>query len=130
MWRLGWNLNFFQFCAQNIDVKCFRASKTFQKAPKTIFLCIDYHFSCLCNLTLQKEIFWKISFLRLEIEWIMWCILRERMSSVTVVSSTKCFKVCRNVFTPQQMLQKYFRNLPVPYHYLWEKFQTHWMRRR
>ena len=65
IWRLGEKFSFFQFCAQNIDVKCFRASKTLQNVPKTSFLCIDYRFSCLCNLTLQKIIFWKNPFLRL-----------------------------------------------------------------
>ena len=59
IWRLGEKFSFFKFCAQNIDVKCFRASKTLQNVPKTSFLCIDYRFSCLCNLTLQKIIFWK-----------------------------------------------------------------------
>ena len=41
IWRLGEKFSFFQFCAQNIDVKCFRASKTFQNVCKTTILCYD-----------------------------------------------------------------------------------------
>ena len=38
MRRLGENLNFFQFCAQNIDEICFRASKPLQNIPNNSFL--------------------------------------------------------------------------------------------
>ena len=59
IWRLGEKFSFFQFCAQNIDVKCFRASKTFQNVCKTSILCHDSYSLSVEDQKRKKHIFSK-----------------------------------------------------------------------